>query len=435
MEARRLDADEALQRCLVRMRSPNLAHQYQGLQNLRNLLQAHDCSPRHLLKTNALPLLVDVLGPHVDESLQLEAAWIVTFLTASDAACCLPLVADGALHALLEQLDSAHLPVVRQAAGALANLLADDAELRCVALQAGLLGRLRVLLQAATPRPVLRLLSWLLLTLARPSPPPLPLEVVEEVLPKLLWMSSLDDHTVRINAIWSLTYLSESSTETAQRLGQDDKIVVLVKNVSVKERNQCLFPSLRLLASLLWALQGDDLVPFCDCIPKLAHVLNNTNRQLQKLALVCLERMATNCALGALKIVGIPGLLRQTIAHVHNRKDGSVSLEAVQIVGRIVQSGTREQLAAVLEAGALEALAAALVTRDTATLRRVLTVLDQLVQLLAECGLSGTVRGRLQASLGLVHLENLQCSDDEVVHKAACATLDQLFHAADASEI
>ena len=133
---------------------------------------------------------------------RLEAAWSLANIAGAESRSHSPLtmaiVADGALAPLIALLHMAtNEELVYQALWAVGNIVADNGHFRNMALDKGLLNAVLPFLQDTTPISLLRILSWLVANVCRTRDPPPGVDLIETLLPKIVWMVNHEDHLVR----------------------------------------------------------------------------------------------------------------------------------------------------------------------------------------------------------------------------------------------
>ena len=133
---------------------------------------------------------------------RLEAAWSLANIAGAESRSHSPLtmaiVADGALAPLIALLYTAtNEELVYQALWAVGNIVADNGHFRNMALDKGLLNAVLPFLQDTTPVSLLRIFGWLVANICRTRDPPPGVDLIETLLPKIVWMVNHEDHLVR----------------------------------------------------------------------------------------------------------------------------------------------------------------------------------------------------------------------------------------------
>uniref|UniRef100_A0A0D9X349 Importin subunit alpha n=1 Tax=Leersia perrieri TaxID=77586 RepID=A0A0D9X349_9ORYZ len=113
-----------------------------------------------IIRADVLPRFSDFLSRHEHSQLQMEAAWVLTNIAASDYTL---LVAEcGAVPRLVELLGSANANIRHQATWALGNISADLPSCRDIVLEHGAVTPLLALFSEDMKVPVLRTATWAL---------------------------------------------------------------------------------------------------------------------------------------------------------------------------------------------------------------------------------------------------------------------------------
>ena len=216
---------------------------------IRILLSRNRAPPlRAAIQAGVLPQVVGFLGAESTQ-LQLEAAWVLTNITASASACVRAVIDAGALPPLLTLLRSPDGEVCAQSAWCLGNIAGDCSRYRDAVIAAGAVTELVALSERELPLSTMRTLAWCASNCTRRKPQPA-LRDIEAFFPMLSRYILSDDAEVLADVCWATAYISDGPNNRIQAVADSGLLERLVELLS-HESDAVTNASLRGLANVV----------------------------------------------------------------------------------------------------------------------------------------------------------------------------------------
>jgi hypothetical protein len=362
--AESLDASSIPQ--LIRaLRSPLLRHQHGGAFGMRKVLSREKSPPiGDVIAAGAVPLLAKLLENDDTPATQFEAVWALGNIASgtTDHTACI-VNTPGLISSFVRLLGSAEHNVCEQAVWALGNIAGDSPVYRDLLLERGVLTELtRIpgrLGDSGTPLKLRRSMTWSISNLCRVKPAP-PLNVIAPVLPYLVSMIHYPDSEVVIDALWSLSYISDGTNDRISAVLAHGALPGIIHYLSSGAGHPIEALALRCLGHII--LSGDDhqialalehgaITVLCAMLRAQAH---NPGSGMKKEILSTLSNIAAGNPqqINALLQAGVFDLIANHIAI----EDQSIRKEAQGAVTNALQGATSADVNAIIGTVSFRAL-------------------------------------------------------------------------------
>lgn len=310
-----------------------------------------------VLQSGALPAFIEGLRSS-DPTLQFEASWAITNVASGTTEHTRQVVQQGGVPEFVRLLSSPTTDVVEQAAWALGNIAGDGPQHRATVLAAGALPQMvaQMLAQLNAPTPKISLLrnaTWSLSNMCRGKPGPA-MDIIAPALPVLARLLHMADDEVLQDSAWALSYISDGTNDRAQHVvaaDVTDRLVELLGHANLR----VVTPALRTLGNIVSGAEAETQAALdSGVLPAMEAMLQHQKKGIKKEAcwLVSNITAGTSPQIQAVLDSGV-------IAHVMQLFDGddvSVRKEAAWAIANVTAGGSQQQIAAVVEQGAVQAL-------------------------------------------------------------------------------
>ncbi|KAM3392311.1 hypothetical protein ACQJBY_013437 [Aegilops geniculata] len=403
---------EGLSEMVDKVWSDDTATQLEATVQFRKLLSdGKNSTMIKIIRADVLPRFAEFLSRQIPPQLQMEAAWVLTNIAASDYTL---LVAEcGAVPRLVELLDSPDANIRHQATWALGNIAADMPSCREIVLDHGAITPLLAQFKEDMKVSVLRTATWALSNLCFGK---LPAEVqVKPILEIISLLIHSADEKILADACWALYYICdgvEGGIQDALDAGVCPQLIKLLMHASTN----ILLP---VITSLARISAGDDtqvqVIVEQGILPCLAQLLaRNYPKIIKKQA--CL--IVSNITAGSKDQI-------QT-------SETDVKKEAAWAISNAASGGSSDQIQYLVSRGCLEPLCNVLKYQDVDL---VYTCLEGLQNILeeGEIGKQGNESAMnpyaqfILENGGLDNLEDLQDFDNDAVYKLAMKLLERYW--------
>ncbi len=399
---------------IERMYSDDEAEQLAGTMGLRELTDRRDPPSEALVQLGLLPRIVELLGARTERT-AFEAAWLLLIIVDDESTrSIVALIEAGAIPPLVRLVDTAERAELRaQACAILAQIAGDDHGLRDAVIAAGALPPIlrRVRTPADPDEHHYAIFALRALCYGEPRPA---FEALAPAVPLLAEQLTVDDEEAVSHAVRALSYLAAGSDAEAEAVAASGAILRLVELLAHPARVMHE-PALHTLGAIVTLTGGQTAaVMSCRPLPALAALLVRPEPELRDHASWMLANLAAEseaCVQAIIDACLVTPLLA-ALADPECR----VVRNAANFVDNVAGSGSAEQLRAVLDAGAIPALAALL--GDGLYARAHLAVLAALDRLLARDAAANAVNAvlfKIQDAGGLEKLDALQRSPSTAV--------------------
>ncbi|CAM0907531.1 unnamed protein product [Alopecurus aequalis] len=380
-----------------------------------------------VIRADVLPRFAEFLSRHVLPQLQMEAAWVLTNIAASDYTM---LVAEcGAVPKLVELLGSSNANIRHQATWALGNIAADMPSCREAVLDHGAVTPLLAQFQEDMKVSVLRTATWALSNLCFGK---LPDEVqVKPILEIISLLIHSADEKILADACWALYYICDGVEGGVQNVLDAGLCPQIVKLLMHRSAN-ILLP---VITSLARISAGDDtqvqVIIENGILPCLAQLLaRNYAKVIKKQA--CL--IVSNIAAGSKDQIQavIDADVMNHVVVLLKTSETDIQKEAAWAISNAASGGSSDQIQYLVSRGCLEPLCNVLRYQDVDL---VYTCLEGLQNILEEGeigkqGKESVTNPYAQFILengGLDGLEDLQDFDNDAVYRLAMKLLESYW--------
>ncbi|OQV17967.1 Importin subunit alpha-3 [Hypsibius exemplaris] len=414
---------------LGKMKSTEPKEVFKAVQKVRLVTALEENPPLELLvRMGFVRPLVSLLTPETEKHTLFEATWALCNIAGGASSNTLAVVAEGALAPLIGLFGAADPELVGQAIWAVGNIVSDNGHFRNMALDNGLLDSIFPFLKEDTSLALARSVSWLIVNICRTRNPPPSVDVIEALLPKIVWMVRHGDQLVRVDAVWSMAYLSDEPPELADLLVRDTVVLQSIADIpdSNPDNVKFLMGAVRLLGNLLSGTDAHcDAVIRADFVRRFPALLQSNFKCVQRETLMCVANVAAGSAEQIQTIIDVPDFLIQILAFLQNDNRALVQ-EALWVVSNVVQGGNLWQITALLDCGVVLPLCDHLSSRDVNLVK---IVLETVSDLLKRCpsDFMEQVCATIEKCGGFAKIELLQQHDNEILCDLAYFIVDTFF--------
>lgn len=380
-----------------------------------------------IIRADVLPRFAEFLSRHGLPQLQMEAAWVLTNIAASDYTL---LVAEcGAVPRLVELLGSLNANIRHQAIWCLGNIAADLPSCRGILFDHGALTPLLSQFREGMKIPVLRTAMWALSNLCFGK---LPAEVqVKPILEIISQLIHSADEKILADACWTVYYICGDKGDAVQDV-LDAGVCPQLVNLLMHASANVLLPVIMALARIS---AGDDkqvevLIEndILNCLGQL--VARNYPKNIKKQACLIVSNIAAGskdqiqAVIDADIITPLIVLLRTS--------EMDVKKEAAWAISTAASGGSSDQIQYLVSRGCLEPLCSVLTHNDPDLVYTCLEGLENILRA-GEAGKKGEESGTnpyaefILECGGLEKLEDLQDVDSDRIYELAMKLLQSYW--------
>ncbi|KAL5198576.1 hypothetical protein ABZP36_002088 [Zizania latifolia] len=419
---------EGLSEMVEKIWSEDITSQLEATVQFRKLLSDEKNSTViKIIRADVLPRFADFLSRHELPQLQMEAAWVLTNIAASDYTL---LVAEcGAVPRLVELLGSPNANIRHQATWALGNIAADMPSCRETVLDHGAVTPLLAQFREDMKVPVLRTATWALSNLCFGK---LPAEVkVKPILEIVSQLIHSVDEKILADACWALCYICDGVSDGIQHVlgaGACPQLVNLLMHGSVS----ILLPVITALARIS---SGDDaqvqvLVEngTLNCLAQL--LARNYPKSIKKQACLIVSNIATSSKDHIQAVIDADVI--SPLIFLLKSSEADIKQEAAWALSNAASGGSSDQIQYLVSRGCLEPLCNALTYQDADLVYTCLEGLQNILEA-GEVGKQGQESGvnpyaQFILECGcLDKLEDLQEVDDDTIYKLVMKLLESYW--------
>lgn len=340
-----------------------------------------------IIRADVLPRFAEFLSRHGLPQLQLEAAWVLTNIAASDYTL---LVAEcGAVPRLVELLESPNANIRHQAIWCLGNIAADLPSCRDILFDHGVMTPLLSQFREDMKIPVLRTAMWALSNLCFGKfPAEVQVKPILEIVSQLIHSA---DEKILADACWTVYYICGGVDDAIQDI-LDVGVCPQLVNLLMHGSASVLLPVIMALARIS---AGDDaqvqvLIEngILDCLAQL--LARSYPKNIKKQACLIVSNIATGSK-DQIQAVIDASIISPLIVLLKT-SEADIKKEAAWALSNAALGASSEQIQYLVSRGCLEPLCSVLTYQDPDLVHACLEGLENILQA-GEAGKKGEESG------------------------------------------
>ncbi|KAH7476271.1 hypothetical protein KRP22_000111 [Phytophthora ramorum] len=408
--------------------------QSNAVSKLRRLLSLENNPPiQEVINLGVVPLLVEFLRQHDRPEMQFEAAWALTNIASGTTEHTEVVISCGAVELLCGLLLSPNEDVCEQAVWALGNISGDSPQCRDLVLNAGaMMPLLAVLRRSSGKLTILRNATWTLSNFCRGKPRP-EFALVSPALKLLPHLIHSPDEEIVTDACWTLSYLSDGSTETVQAVidaGVCRRVVDLVGHTLTAIQT----PALRTIGNIVTGNEHQtQLMLDLAVLPRLVPLLKHEKKLIRKEACWAISNITAGTPSQIQEVIDanvIPPLLFQLMS-----VEFDVRKEAAWAISNATSGGSTEQIKYLVQQGCIPPLVKLLDVQDPRIINVSLDALENILRAgEADMSLTDTenrMARYIDEADGIDLIQNLQFHQEEDIYEKSVRIVRDYFDGED----
>jgi len=421
------------------LHSNDAGRQLEAAIEFRKLLSIEKNPPIQLvINANVVPRLVALLGCAQNETLQFEAAWTLTNIASGTSEHTQHIINHGAIQAFIQLLLSPNAEVREQAVWALGNIAGDSPQFRDYVIQAGGVPGLLSVFRNDAKLSMIRNATWSVSNLCRGKPQP-KLEQIHHVLPMLAKLVMMDDVEVITDATWALSYISDDTGPS------NNKIQAVIDHGVLPRLVQCLnhhqtsvqVPALRCIGNIV---TGDDrqtsAALACNPLPYILNLLSHRKKGIKKEACWTVSNITAGNVEQIQRVIDA-NLIPPLVAMLRD-ESFDIQKEAAWAISNATSGGTPAQIKLLVDHGVIPALCNLFSCSDAKIIMVALEGVENILksgkkEAARSCSINPYIDA-IEECGGLDGLENCQRHDNEDIYERAVRMLREHFESEEAEE-
>lgn len=419
--------------------SEDPVQQLEAATEFRKLLSIEKNPPiQQVIDTGVVPRLVALLGSTGHETLQFEAAWTLTNIASGTTEHTQHIITHGAIQAFIQLLLSPNAEVKEQAVWALGNIAGDSPQFRDYVIQChGVAGLLSVF-RNDSKISMIRNATWSVSNLCRGKPQP-KFEQIHQVLPILAKLIMMDDAEVITDATWALSYISDDTGPTNQKIQAVIDHGVLPRLVQFLNHHQTSVqvPALRCIGNIV---TGDDkqtsAALACNPLPFILGLMSHRKKGIKKEACWTISNITAGNGEQIQRV--IDANLIPPLVTLLREESFDIQKEAAWAISNATSGGNASQIRFLAENGVIPALCGLFSCSDPKIIMVALEGIENILRSgkkeSAKSSTANPYTDAVEECGGLDSLEGLQRHDNEEIYDRSIRVLREHFESEEAEE-